>query len=213
MKEVSLKTKIKQKRGQGEGANYKPWILTREVKGNTGTSTILKDWKHGRQVHLLSQGELWAYYILRWRDDVVDIREQYPLNIDSTIMIADMLGYKHPQKNGQDIVMTTDLFVTVLHDNRQSQIAYCVKSDESVLDSQRCVEKLTIERIYWEAKGIPFKLIYKNKLNPHLVNNIRDVCTYYNINDCYTEEQLIKHHIAHKQIIVDMTVPIDYNNL
>lgn len=211
MREVSTKTKIKEHRGEGEGASYIPWILTREVKGNTGTSTILKDWKHGRQVHLLSQGELWAYYILRWRDDVIDIREQFPLDIEKTIVIADMLGFNHPKDN--EHYMTTDLLVTYLHGNKKSFTAYSVKPNNSMLDNRRCVEKLTIERIYWESKGIPFRLIFKDKLNPHLVNNIRDVCTYYDINDCQTEEQLIKHNIAHKLIKVDMTVPIDYSKI
>ena len=116
MREISTKTKLKQHRGEGEGASYVPWIFTREIKGNSGTSTILNDWKHGRQVHLLSQGELWAYYILRWRDDVIDIREQFPLDIKRTIAIADMLNVKHPMD--RDHYMTTDLLVTYLHGNK-----------------------------------------------------------------------------------------------
>ena len=73
---VSEKTKQNQRRGKGEGASYKPYIKTREVP-STGTGRILKDKITGRQMHLLSQAEVYTYYLLRWDDSVVDIREQF----------------------------------------------------------------------------------------------------------------------------------------
>ena len=76
MSTISEAGKIKKGRGCGEGANYKPWIKIREIN-SIGTATTVMDYKNGREVQLLSQAEMWAYYELRFREDVVDIREQF----------------------------------------------------------------------------------------------------------------------------------------
>lgn len=199
MREPSDKTRMAEHRGEGRGTDYKPWIKTREVVGNTGTSTIMVDWKHHRQVHLLSQGELWAYCILRWRDDVVDIREQFPLKLSLTEVIAKRLGYRPPQKT-----MTTDLLVTYAEGRKTYLKAYAVKSSRKELDGQRCVELRTIERLYWESQGIAFEMVFKEDLNRDFVTNIRNVCRYYDLSDCQTKIHVVCHCIARKFIGVDM---------
>ncbi len=81
---VSEERKIKEGRGKGRFADYKPWIRFGET-GSIGTGCIQPDWKHGRGIQCLSQGELHAYALLRWEDDVEDILEQYPLmNLEAT---------------------------------------------------------------------------------------------------------------------------------
>lgn len=79
MRKISLKTKINEKRGTGTCADYKPYIYVSESKSD-GTASIITDWKHGRAIQCLSQSEAMAYYVLRWDDSNVDIREQYPLS-------------------------------------------------------------------------------------------------------------------------------------
>ena len=46
---------------------------------------------------------------------MVDIREQFPLNVETTISIAEEKGIKHSKDNstGIPIDMTTDFFITV----------------------------------------------------------------------------------------------------
>ena len=80
--------------GTGEGAEYIPYITTSEFNSR-GTTSVITDWKTGRQVHCLSQSEALWYYVLRWRDDIADIREQYPLDNIQTTMIAEQLGFRH----------------------------------------------------------------------------------------------------------------------
>ena len=80
-------------RGTGTGALYKPWIKCRELN-STGVATSFPDWKHGRMVELLSQAELWWYVVLRWDDDVIDIREQFPLDKERTDGIARRYGFR-----------------------------------------------------------------------------------------------------------------------
>ena len=140
---VSERTKQNQRRGKGEDISYKPYIKTREVP-STGTGRILKDKITGRQMHLLSQAEIYAYYLLRWDNSVVDIREQYPLELKDTLKIADHLGYKHPYNRKTS--MTTDFLVTYQEeDGIKNYKAYSVKTSKKILKDNRTVEIQRIE--------------------------------------------------------------------
>ena len=97
---LSDETKKKRKMGTGEGKDYIPYITTSEFNSR-GTTSVIKDWKTGRGVHCLSQGETLWYYILRWDDNNVDIREQYPLDVDKTVAIAEEMGIQYPRNKAQ----------------------------------------------------------------------------------------------------------------
>lgn len=224
MRRVSEKTKRKRLRGSGEGPNYKPYIKAREVP-SIGTSRILVDKKDGRQREFLSQAEVYAYYLLRWDDTVVDIREQYPLELDATLRIADQLGYRHPKD--RETRMTTDLYITYVEkDGSLKYKAYSVKESKDVIiinekDSledikrkNRMVEKLRIEMAYWNLNGIPFEIAYKEEMNKIKVGNIEAVMDYWNINDVVTKIDMIRHLIAQKKIEVDMdSKPLNFLQL
>lgn len=208
MRKISEKTKIKEHRGEGTGANYKPWIYINELNSQ-GTSTAVVDYKHGRTIQLLSQGEVYYYYLLRWQDDVIDIREQYPLDLNLTIKISNDLGFKHPKDNSTH--MTTDLLVTKKDGTLE---AYSIKSNKKILDEPRTLEKLYIEKLYWEAKHVPFHLKYKSEINRTLIQNIIDVTSCYDIEKVHDIFGAARYKIAHKDIIVDMeTAPLDYNDI
>ena len=87
----SEKTKLKEGYGTGTGANYIPYIQTREFNSK-GTTCNARDWITGRTVELLSQTEMRVWYLLRWDERVVDIREQFPLDLEITKKIADDSG-------------------------------------------------------------------------------------------------------------------------
>ena len=208
MRRISEKSKIKKHRGKGTGANYKPWIYINEINSQ-GTATAVVDYKHGRTIQLLSQGEVYYYYLLRWQDDVVDIREQYPLDLELTTKISDDLGFKHPKDNFTH--MTTDLLVTKKDNTLE---AYSIKTDKSALDNPRTLEKLYIEKLYWEAKHVPFHLKYKADINRTFIHNIIDVTSCYDINMVHDVFGAARYKIAHKDIIVDMeTSPLNYKEI
>lgn len=205
MQRISENSKIKAGRGTGEGANYKPWIKIREIN-SIGTASSIVDYKHGREIQLLSQAEVYYYYLLRWDDDVIDIREQFPLDLGLTHKLCDKLGFVYPKNR-----LTTDLLVSK---RDGSLIAYSVKTDKSVLNNPRTVEKLTVEKIYWESQGIKFKLVFKEDVNKILVNNIMDVISNYDANSICDDFSQIRYKIAHKEIVVNMdTKPLDYNEI
>lgn len=209
---VSEKTKQNQRRGKGEGASYKPYIKTREVP-STGTGRILKDKITGRQMHLLSQAEVYTYYLLRWDDSVVDIREQYPLELEDTLKIADHLGYKHP--HDRKTSMTTDFLVTYPEkDGTKTYKAYSVKASKEILQNDRTVEIQRIEMAYWNLKGIPFEIVFKEDMNRIKVGNIEAVMDYWDAKKIKTDIDMIKYLIAHKKMIVDMeTAPLDFTDI
>ena len=76
--------------GEGTGKDYRPYITTSEFNSQ-GTTSVIRDWKTDRGVHCLSQGEMLWYYILRWDDENIDIREQYPLDYGETVRILFMI--------------------------------------------------------------------------------------------------------------------------
>ena len=201
MSRITEKRKLAEKRGTGTGADYKPWILAREV-GSLGTESVFNDWKHGRAIQCLSQGEAKTYYALRWRDDVLDIREQFPLDLNLTLAIARRLGLPHPHDTKTH--MTSDFLVTYLIGNSQRLKAYSVKPNKKNM-SEYALKNFAIEQAYWGLKGVHLEIIYSDLINPIYVSNIRQCVQCYNIRNVQSKIDLIKHLIARKKLAIDMT--------
>lgn len=208
MRRIKEERKIREGRGTGSGVDYLSWILAHEVN-STGTASVVIDFKTGRDVHLLSQGEVYYYYLLRWDDTVEDIREQFPLDLKMTVELADMLGIKHPCNRSTH--MTTDLLVTRIDGSLE---AYSIKSDKSVLENPRTIEKLRLEQAYWETQGISFYIRFKEDVNKILVQNIIDVVSCYDIHKVQTTQDLIRYQIAHKILTPNLENQLlDYSHL
>ena len=193
----SHKTKLNRGMGSGEGSNYLPYITTSEFNSQ-GTTSVIKDWKTGRGIHCLSQGEADWYYILRWNDNNFDIREQFPLDRTKTEKIAAKMGFKHPG-NSSDYVMTTDFLVTKAD---KSQCAYSIKTDRNL--SERALQILCIEKQYWIENGADFQMLFKEDVNETLVENIRSVVPFYDKENTFDEYSEFKHKIAIKELPWDM---------
>ena len=102
---------------------YKPFIKAKQIKG-LSIPCVIVDYKTKRQVELLSQVEKYYWYQLRFEDDTVNIYEQYPLNLDLTLYLAELYSIKHPKDKSTP--MTTDFLV----ETRNGYAAYSVKSSE-----------------------------------------------------------------------------------
>ena len=207
-KAISEEGKCRENRGTGTKESYKPWIKIREVN-SLGVSSSYPDWKHHRMVELLSRAELAYYLLLRWNDDVDDIREQFPLDLETTNSIANQLGFR-PMHNGRKH-MTTDMLITKIDG---SEFAVSIKSNRKAFcKTDRKVELQMIEYYYWKQKGIPWTVLYKEDINMVEFENIKDVVSYYNLTRVPDEIGLAKYLIAHKYITVDMKSHIDYRQL
>jgi len=171
LKPTVLKRLEKEKRGQGVGKHYKPFLTVRDVpsKGRVHRRPALT---HNRIVHLLSDLELAAFLIFDWQQSVIDIREQFPLKPDSTISIAKRLGIKHPAYQGNIQVMTTDLLVDFNLDGQHQCKAISIKYAQD-LEDKRTIEKLELERRYWEGEDIKWFIFTEHEVPVLFVKNIR----------------------------------------
>lgn len=203
-----VKNKLKQGYGTGCGKDYIPFIQTREFN-SSGTISHLICPLNGRSMELLSQGELEFTYLLLWNPDVVDIREQFPLDLKETIPLCQRLGIRHPYN--EETPMTTDFLVTY---RDGSEKAFSIKSSRKDCESKRTKEILLIEELAWCAKGIEWEIVYKEDFNPIEVQNIRLIMEYADPRKIHTPMSLVKHLLATHQISFELTKePLNFYEL
>jgi len=162
----SIEAKLKEGRGRGEGKNYTPWLKVREVPSR-GLSFMILGWKTRRVHHLLSLNERRYFYLAEWEDDVIDIREQFPLlPIEKTQSIAADLGIDHPiiPRTKKPNVMTTDFVLTLKGNMGVYNLARTIKPSDS-LNDKRTLEKLKIEEFYWRDRQTPWCIVTEKEIS------------------------------------------------
>ena len=165
---------IRNKWGLGEGGNYKPWFTVRDVKSKNAFRKEVFGLKTSRVHHLLSSLEAQLFYILEFRNDVIDLREQFPLlPLSLSERIARAAGLRHPQVVGSNtpFLMTTDILITLNDGSSDYYVAICVKPKEYLL-KEDVLEKIEIERIWWESLEVPFYIFTEGEANEILSRNI-----------------------------------------
>lgn len=169
---------IKEGRGQGELSQYKPWLTVDDVPSK-GNRTRSKGWKTGRIHHLLSNLERDYFLLLDWTDNIIDIREQFPLDRAVTIRIAEDKGIAHPTDNrtNTSLVMTTDFLLKIKVENEITFLAKSIKPSVKLEDA-RVLEKLEIERSYWEEKKILWNIVTEKEIHKELTKNLQWVHSY-----------------------------------
>ncbi len=173
---------IKEGRGQGHGKHYKPWVTTQDVP-STGRRSRIAGWKSERLHHVLSDKEANYLYILDWADDVIDIREQFPLidlEVAQTIAADMAVRYPTDSKSNFPYVLTTDFLVTINTNGQTKEIARTIKLAKD-LDRQRVIEKFEIERRYWTAKGVDWGIVTENEMPKNLVSNLQHYHSDYQL--------------------------------
>ncbi len=163
---------IKEGRGQGEGIHYKPWLKIQDFPSK-GRVHRIKGNKSGRIHHLFSDLERDYFYILDWVEEVLDIREQFPLVREETLQIAKEIGINHPVDSSTKtpIVMTTDFLITVRRGNELLLLARTIKPSEE-LQNKRAIEKFEIERVYWQRKSKDWGIVTEHELPGQLCRNL-----------------------------------------
>lgn len=172
---VKIEKWIKEGRGTGEGADYKPWLTIRDVPSR-GIATRSKGWKTKRIHHLMSKLELNYLYTLEWSDAVIDIREQYPLlPLERTLEIADDFGIKHPTdpQTNEETVMTTDFLITIATSNGLALRARTIKPSSDL--NKRTIEKFAIEQQFYKEQDIDWGIVTEKDKPEQFIRNI-DFC-------------------------------------
>lgn len=183
MDEAKIARFEKEGRGRGSGAAYLPWLTIQDVPSSGRRSRVFTPLT-GREHHLLSDIETSVFFVFHWNDDVLDLREQFPLDRAETRRLAAELGVPHPKDRhtGVDIVMTLDLLV----DLRTAASPLCMpvscKSFED-LEDMRTLEKLEIERLYCRMRWGEWHLMTDRDYSEEYVKNLRwvhEMCSLEN---------------------------------
>lgn len=161
---------IKEGRGAGHGESYLPWLTVRDL-ASRGRSQRVFGHKSLRTHHLLSDLELAIFLILEWRTTTTDIREQFPLRFEATLTLAKTAGIKHPQVQGINQIMSSDFLVNT-GDSSRPKFALQAKYAKDLQDS-RTVEKLELERRYWQSKSVPWQIVTEKEIPLIVFQNIK----------------------------------------
>jgi hypothetical protein len=211
----SYKTKIKQRRGFGNGSDYIPWIKVGEFSGQ-GNSVRSLGLKSGREHHFHSNKEAEIFYIFDLNPDIEEIQEQFPL-LDFQLAqgIAQEAGISYPTTNNTDPhILTTDQFVTY---KTGRKVAYTFKYLKDMAKSKRQLELFEIERRYWQKKAIEFfiitdehipereiRLAYKD-LHASCQNNDFELLQFQNVYTYLMQES----NASNLKSVIDLTKEMD----
>jgi len=166
---------IKEGRGQGTGADYRPWIHVRDFSSR-GKASRLKSWKSGRTLQLFSDIETSFAYLLEWSDDVIDYYEQFPLlPLEETIAIGEPIGYKHPVRrrgaHSEPEARTTDFLIHLRSDGAAPRTVRAVKPAEE-LEKKNVLLGLEVERRYWAKRKFDWALVTEEEVPLAMAKNI-----------------------------------------
>lgn len=160
---------IKEGRGQGLNFGYKPWLTVRDLP-SLGRVHRVFGHKSKRTHHLLSDLELSVFLMLEWHNDITQIREQFPLERDTTRQLAEATGIKHPSVAGSDQYMSSDFLVDSVNESEPKFVLQAKYA--AALQDSRTVEKLELERRYWQEKEVPWYLITEKDIPAVVTKNI-----------------------------------------
>jgi len=194
--EEKYKRFLREGRGQGEGKDYKPWLTIQDFPSK-GRCHRIFGWKTGRIHHLFTDSEAKFFYLLEWEDAVVDIREHFPLlDFDDWVKDREDLRFDlfTDKKSGLKYVISTSFLITVkTPDNKVKYVARSLKA-ASELERKISLERLEIERRYWQARGIDWGIVTNRDIPIVKAKNIEWVhsARYAYVDAGLTEDDLIE---------------------
>ena len=178
-----------QGRGCGRDDNYNPAFKIREVRSKAQRQRVFI-LRFNRIYEMMSHGETLTLLQLDWNDNVREVREQFPLDPEITMAIAEKLNLKHPGYTRGGTIMTSDFFVTYKKPVEGStQYVYQIKFSKDDLDDKRTLAKLQIEEEYWKTKNIPWNVVFSNDYNKIYCDNLQLLQPFRNCR--YTDKDLM----------------------
>ena len=182
----SINRKHAEGRGCGSLDSYKPAIYTYEIPSR-GKVARVRGHTTNRVHHVLSQLEKLVLILLDYDQSVSDIREQKPLCLEDTLLIAAENNIRHPYADQCPVEMTTDFYYCkngVWH-------AAAIK-ESSELENKRVREKLKIEEIYWTKKGVPWRIVTEKDIPLDKVHNLEWLHSGEPITDILPDKSYLK---------------------
>lgn len=171
--EEKIASMVKEGRGHGAGANYRPWVEIRDFS-SLGRKHLVPGTRFGRAIHLLSNIEHGLYLLLERSRDVLELYEQFPLEREITQDVAARLGIAHPcyPRTTVPAILTVDFMTVLSRDGRVGPEAFDCK-DDSAIEDERTIAKLEIARAALELMEIPHHLVLDSTLPSQKVANLQ----------------------------------------
>ncbi len=183
-------------RGTGTFENYIPWHRVGRSDPSSCGRSHLQMWQ-GRQRELLSDGEWVGLFFAVSLQNLIDIKEQFPLSLESgqhemaayradtpstlhpgTLEIAKRLGIKHPKTNEKGLssgwVMTTDFLLAIQLSSQKFELLAVAVKPSADLKKRRTKELLNIDREYWLARGVTWLLITPDLFDGRVALRLKD---------------------------------------
>ena len=140
-----------------------------------GRATRIYSYKTQSIHHLMSDNQLRTFLLLEWSDKVMDIKSNVILE-DLEIYLSEKienlrLDIFKDKGSGKTYELYTNFLVTIDKGADKEYIAISVKNSSN-LSKKNTIEKLEIERRYWNKRYIKFYIITDKELNREEVNNI-----------------------------------------
>lgn len=157
---------------------YKPFFYIRDIPSE-GRSTAVEGLKLPRTHNYFSDVEYHYHLLAEYSDLVLEIQEQYALlPREETRIIAEQLDIDHPiySATGVQRVLTSDLVLSAKNGDEIILIVLCCKVasdiDPSNPEAARTLEKIFLEKVYWEARNAEWRLVTDKMLPENKVHNL-----------------------------------------
>lgn len=198
--------RLKEGRGQGDGALYRPYIRVQDFS-SCGQSNRDFGQTTNRQYDLFSKLEHRIFLIFE-HSRLLDLKEQYPLPLEVTLEMARQCGIRHPadRRSKEPIPITTDLLLTLPLPIGSKQVARSIKYVR-YLKGRRDIEKLELERRSWQHLKTEWGLITERNVDPILVRNLLWTYKFRQIDSLYPlsvdEVRAISKTLTHAVLTID----------
>ena len=160
--------------GLGVSENYRPWLRVNDVRRKKSKAVKVYGIKTDRTHQLLSGIEEYFFYYAEFNQLIIDIREQFPLfPLDIIVRLAGEAGINYPihEKSGDPCVLSTDYLLTLRRNGVVSYLAVAIKSAKDLEDLGVLV-RLEIERLWWSALKIPWRLVTEEQISKEVALNL-----------------------------------------
>ena len=193
-KQKSVKKKIAEGRGKGEGPNYTGFLKANEAHSR-GCASQIYDPIENRMVDTMSAAETDFYFTIRLDPSIKSIREQIPLDMDIIRQIQTDLNVRRSNDNTQ---WSTDFLVTY---KDGAKTAFSVKPTFEIFDMKSTMylgrEKkyasLMIrqhtEYTYWKKQNAEFVIVTREFINRTKAANAKLLLSFWNAEDCANDQQ------------------------
>lgn len=183
--ESTIKRFLKEGRGQGTGKNYKPWLYINDLSSRSRSTRIFGHTTQ-RVHHLLSDLQLYYFYLLEFDENVIDIREQFPL-LDfhgMNISVDSSLTQKlFDSKTKVPHIFTVSFLITRVGKGQEPDYQARIVKISSELEKKSTIERLELLRRYFQKKGIDFGIVTEKEINKTFSKNIGWALAAYDIKD------------------------------